>query len=337
MIAVGVDTHKHEHAVCVLDDLGQLVGERTIGASSSDYALLVAWLGAFGSELVVGIEGAGSYGAGLCEYLLAHGIRVVEVARPRRRDRRRGKSDQIDARLAARHVLAGDRLSTPRAGGTRLALQALLGTYRATVRERTRVLNELQALDAIAPLALHERIGAGSGKQLATRVLRLRARPGAAQTERLILELMRDLARRAGDLTRLAERYRRQLDELVRTLDEALLSEPGIGPISAAKLLVCDPRRLKSEAAFARCNGTAPLPASSGQTIRHRLSRGGDRQANNAIHTIALSRAKHDPATRAYLERRISEGKTRREAMRSLKRHLSHSLYHRLITIDLTS
>jgi transposase len=337
MIAVGVDTHKHEHAVCVLDDVGQLIGERTIGASSSDYAQLVAWLGAFGDELVVGIEGAGSYGAVLCEYLLARGIRVVEVARPRQRDRRRGKSDQIDARLAAKHVLAGDGLSTPRAGGTRLALQALLGTYRSTVGERTRVLNELQALHTIAPLALHERIGAGSGKQLAARVLVLRARPGASQTERLILELMRDLARRARDLTTRAERYRGQLNEIVHSLDDALLKEPGVGPISAAKLLVCDPRRLKGEAAFARCNGTAPQPASSGKTIRHRLSRGGDRQANNAIHTIALSRAKHDPATRAYLERRISEGKTRREAMRCLKRQLSRVIYKRLIAIDLTS
>ena len=116
-----------------------------------------------------------------------------------------------------------------------------------------------------------------------------------------------------------------------------MLDEPGVGPISAAKLIACDPARLKDEAAFARCNGTAPKPASSGQTIRHRLDRGGDRQANSAIYTIALNRSIYDARSRAYLERRTSEGKTKREAMRALKRHLSRSLYKRLLTIPLTS
>ncbi len=123
----------------------------------------------------------------------------------------------------------------------------------------------------------------------------------------------------------------------VHSLDTTLLDEPGIGPISAAKLLACDPSRFTHEAAFARCNGTAPLPASSGQTIRHRLNRGGDRQANNAIHTIAIIRAKHQPETRAYLERRISEGKTKREALRALKRHISRDIYKRLTDLPLTS
>ena len=126
-----------------------------------------------------------------------------------------------------------------------------------------------------------------------------------------------------------------ELTELISSLDATLLDEYGVGPISAAKLLVCDPKRLKGEAAFARCNGTAPKPASSGQTIRHRLSR-GDRQANNALHTIARIRGRHNEQTRAYLDRRISEGKTPREAMRALKRHISRSLYRRLITIPLT-
>jgi transposase len=124
---------------------------------------------------------------------------------------------------------------------------------------------------------------------------------------------------------------------LIRSLDTTLLDEPGVGPISAGKLLACDLPRFRSEAAFARCNGTAPQPASSGQTIRYRLSRGGDRQVNNAIHTIALSRSLHHPETRAYLNRRISEGKTKREAMRSLKRHLSRTLYRRLTETPLTS
>lgn len=338
MIALGVDTHKHEHAVCTLNHLGQILGEQTISADRRGYAQLASWIRQLPDAVVVGIEGAGSYGAGLCEYLLAAGICVVEVERPKRADRQRGgKSDQIDALLAAKKVLAHDRLSTPRAGGTRLALQALLVAYRSCVAERTRVLNELQALHMTAPISLRERIGGGTGKQLATRLLKLRNQRGAPTSEQIILEVLRDLARRARDLTTRAETHRAELDRLIRALDHELLEEPGIGPISAAKLLACDPHRLKGEAAFARCNTTAPIAASSGKTIRHRRSRGGDRQANNAIHTTAPSRAQHDPETRAYLQRRIAQGKTPREAMRSLKRHLSRSLYKRLITVPLTS
>jgi transposase len=143
---------------------------------------------------------------------------------------------------------------------------------------------------------------------------------------------MRDLATRSRSLTLDARRYEQELTVLVCSLDERLLQQPGVGPISAAKLLVCDPARFTGEAAFARVNGPAPIPASSGKTIRHRLNRGGDRQTNSAIHTIALSRSLHHPETRAYIDRRISEGKTKREAMRSLKRHLSRTLYKQLTT-----
>jgi transposase len=338
MIAVGVDTHKQEHAICVLDQLGQVIDERTISADRKGYSGLAGWIGRLPEEVVVGIEGAASYGAGLCEHLLGAGISVVEVERPKRAKRRRsGKSDRIDARLAAKQVLAGDGLSTPRCGGIRQAMAALLVAYRSCITERTRVLNELHALHTTAPVELRERLATGSAKQLAPRVLRLRRRGGSLETEQITLDVLRDYAKRAADLTCRADAYKAKLDALIRGLDHELLNEPGIGPISAAKLLVCDPQRLSGEAAFARCNGTAPLPASSGQTNRHRLSRGGDRQANNAIHTIALSRSIHDPDTRAYLDRRIQEGKTKREAMRSLKRHLSRSLYKRLITINLTS
>jgi transposase len=338
MIALGVDTHKHEHAICALDHLGQILAEHRITADPRGYASLADWIGQLADAVVVGIEGAGSYGAGLCEYLLGEKISVVEVERPRRADRRRdGKSDRVDALLAAKRVLAHDRLSAPRAGGTRLALQALLVAYRSCVAERTRALNQLQALHTTAPISLRARIGNGSGKQLATRILKLRHHHNSPLSEQVILEVLRDLARRARDLTTRADSHRAELDRIIRTLDHTLLEEPGIGPISAAKLLACDPHRLKGEAAFARCNGTAPIAASSGKTIRYRLSRGGDRQANNAIHTIALSRARHDPETRAYLQRRISQGKTPREAMRSLKRHLSRILYKRLLAVPLTS
>ena len=157
------------------------------------------------------------------------------------------------------------------------------------------------------------------------------------EAERLIFSVLRDLASRARELELQARAYKGELSRLIGSLDPTLLDEPGIGPISAAKLIVCDPARLKGEAAFARCNGTAPKPASSGQTSRHRLSRGGDRQANNALHTLALSRSIHDERTRAYLERRTGEGKTGREAMRALKRHLSRGLYKRLVSVPLST
>lgn len=318
MIAVGVDTHKHEHVAKALDGLGQVVGGLQIEANLDGYLELLGWLRALDDDVVVGLEGAGSYGAGLCELLLAEGIHVVEVERPRREDRRRGKSDEIDALLAARKVIANEGLSTPRAGGTRQALQALLVAQRSCVSERTRLLNQLQALHTTAPVALRERIGPGNGRALVTRLHRMRARQGAAEAEQLIFAVLRDLSCRARELGSRADAYKRELSRLVCSLDRTLLEEPGVGPISAAKLLAFDPRRLKGEAAFARCNGTAPKPASSGQTIRHRLSRGGDRQANNALHTIARIRARHNEQTRAYLDRRISEGKTPREAMRAL-------------------
>ena len=151
-----------------------------------------------------------------------------------------------------------------------------------------------------------------------------------------MLTVLRDLARRARELDAQAGHYRDEITLLVRELHPRIMDESGVGPISAAKLLVCDPARFHTEAAFARSNGTAPIPASSGQTIRHRLSRGGDRQANNAIHTIAMNRAINHAESRAYLERRISQGKTRKEAKRALKRHISRRLYHRLTDTPLT-
>ena len=337
MIAVGVDSHKDSHVALALNRLGELLGELTINTNPGGYAELTGWARGLGEEVVVGIEGAGSWGAGLCEYLQGEGFVVFEVERPRRSERRAGKSDRLDALTAAKHVLAGEGLSTPRARGARRAIAALLVAHRSCVGERTRLLNQLQALHTTAPLALRQRIGEGNGKQLERRIIAMRARPETTREERVVFEVLRDLARRASALATEDRRYGRELEALIGTLAPTLLAEPGVGPISAAKLIACDPARFKHEAAFARCNGTAPLPASSGKTIRHRLSRGGDRQVNNAIHTIALSRSIHHPESRAYLARRISEGKTSRETMRALKRHLSRHLYKRLIQAPLTT
>jgi transposase len=339
MIAVGVDTHKERHRAAALDELGQLLGEFAFTATAAGYADLQRWAESHGdpNELVFGIEGAGSWGAGLCEHLQHAGHAVVEVERPRRAERRAGKSDRIDALAAAKQVLVGEKVSIPRRRGILSALRALLNARRSTIAERTRLLNQLQALNVTAPVTLRERIGNGTGKQLERRMLSMRSRVTGDVEERAVFGVMRDIAARSRALAAHAKRYEHELAELVRSLDDTLLDEPGIGPISAAKLLACDPTRFKHEAAFARCNGTAPLPASSGKTVRHRLNRGGDRQVNNAIHTIAVIRSKHHPATRAYLDRRISEGKTKREALRALKRHISRDLFKRLADVSLTS
>jgi transposase len=331
MIAVGVDTDKHRHVAVALDALGGVLGELVIAATAAGYGQLVAWLSGLDGEVVVGIEGAGSYGAGVCQHLRDAAVRVVEVERPRRRDRRTGKSDAIDALLAAKRVIAGDGLSTPRAAGTHAALRVRLVAYRSCVEERTRLLNQLQGLHVTAPAALRERIGHGNGARLAGRLARMRDRPDAQLHEQTMLAVLRDLARRARQLDTQASQYRSQITALVRELHPTLMDEPGVDPISAAKLLVLDAARFRNEAAFARGNGTAPQPASSGQTIRHRLSRAGDRQANNAIHTIAMNRAVNHPESRAYLERKTRQGKTHREAMRALKRHISRRMYRRLI------
>ena len=226
MVAVGVDTHKHEHLARALDGLGQLVGGVRITADAAGYLELADWLSELGDDVVVGIEGSGTFGAGLCEFLLAAGIRVVEVERPRREDRRRGKSDEIDALLAARKVLAGDGLSTPRAGGTRQALSALLVAYRSCVGERTRVLNQLQALHTSAPLALRERIGPGNGRKLCARIQRMRARARGPEAERTIFAVLRDLASRARQLEVKARAYKAELSRLIGSLDSGLWRSP---------------------------------------------------------------------------------------------------------------
>src|SRR6266852_9905603 len=205
MIAVGVDTHKHWHVAVALSALGQMLSEISVPATVVGYRRLVAWLAGLDGEVVVGIEGTGSYGAGLCEYLLAAGVSVVEVERTRRRDRRVGKSDPIDALLAAKRVLAEDGVSTPRASGSRSALAALLVAYRSCVEERTRLLNQLQGLLVTAPVALRERVGEGNGHRLAARLVGMRCRPAASLQEHTTLVVLRDLARRAQllDVTRL--------------------------------------------------------------------------------------------------------------------------------------
>src|SRR3954471_21204697 len=213
MIAVGVDTHKERHRAAARDELGQVRGEFAFTATAGGYADLQRWAESHGdpNELVFGIEGAGSWGAGLCEHLQHAGHAVVEVERPRRAERRAGKSDRIDALAAAKQVLVGEKVSIPRRRGILSALRALLNARRSTIAERTRLLNQLQAINVTAPVTLRERIGNGSGKQLERRLLSMRSRVAGDVEERAVFGVMCDLAARSRALAADAKRYEDEL------------------------------------------------------------------------------------------------------------------------------
>jgi transposase len=337
---VGVDTHADSHALAVVDAVSQRTsGVFTIAASRRGYrqALRVACRRAPGRRCWA-LEGSGCYGAGLARFLAERGEQVLEIERPRRQGRHgRLKSDALDAERAARQVLAGLSGAIPRLAAETQALRALLTTRQGAVTACTAAVNELRALIITGPAELRERLQGLSEARLLRACLGLR--PGSSDSERAACALaLRSLARRVRQLRAEADMLERELEQRLRTLAPQLLAQPGVGPISAAAILIAwsRPGRLRSEAAFARLAGTAPIPASSGKTIHHRLDRGGDRQLNRALHTIMLSRQRLDPHTQAYIARRVSEGKTRREAVRSLKRYLARNIYRTLEAIPTT-
>jgi transposase len=332
MIAVGVDTHKERHYATALDPLGQLLGEFSFGATAAGYAELQRWAEDLGDagELVFGIEGAGSWGAGLCEHLRQAGHAVLEVERPRRAERPAGKSDRIDALAAAQHVLVGEKVSTLRSRGIPSALRALLNVRRSTIAERTRLLNQLQALNVTAPVALRERIGDGTGKQLERRIMSLRARAGADVEERAVFASCATSPHAPAHWQ--------------PTQDATSTSSPNWSARSSTRSSTSpgsdrsQPPSCSPPIPLASSTKRPSLAATEPRPYQPRPVRPFDTastaavtaQVDNAIHTIALIRAKHQPETRAYLDRRIKEGKTKREAMRALKRHISRDSFKRL-------
>jgi transposase len=321
-VAIGIDTHRDRHSACALDRQGRLLGEFELSTDPAGYRALEAWAGSFGAPAFA-LEGSGSYGAGLARHLAERGARVYECERPTRRDRRGGKSDRIDAQAAARRLLAGDGLASLRGFGQREQLRVLLLERRSARQAQTAALNQLHALVITAPPALRERLERLRGLTLARRAAALRSpREGFAPS-------LRRLGRRALALAAEVELVDRELARLLQALAPALLAECGVGPVCAAQLIVSsgDPRRMRSEAAFAALAGASPVDASSGRQQRHRLNRGGDRQLNAALYVIALNRKQTHAATRAYYERLLAGGKTKREALRCVKRVLARHFY----------
>jgi transposase len=326
-VAIGVDTHKHTHTAAAFDRLGRQLDTLEIEADAGGYARLLAWAAQLGRPAFA-IEGAASYGAGLARAAAAAGFAVWECGRPQRSHRRRGKSDLVDAALAAQRLLSGNDLSELRGDGAREQLRILLAERRSAEQARTVVLNQLHALLVSAPDPLRQRLAGHSSERLIAACRSLRVH--AASSDSVLRHALRRLARRAQHLVDELAQIDYQLAQILATLAPELTAECGVGPVCAAQLIVSSgtPGRLRSEASFAALAGTSPLPASSGKTIRHRLNRGGDRQLNCALHRIALNRIRHHPETRAYHQRLLERGKTPREARRIIKRALARRFYH---------
>jgi transposase len=328
---VGVDTHRDEHVLAVLAaPAGAVIARQAVEANTRGYREALRFVEQCTSGARAwAVEGTGHYGAGLARFLAGRGETVLEISRTPRAERRlRGKDDALDAVRTARAALASETLALPRCGERREAVRVLLLARRSAVEVRSEALVQLRSVIVTAPDGLREQLRGLPVQRLLERCSRLRGSTAAAPDELATRLVLRSLARRIEAATVEAAELERELLEQVRTLAPQLLDEPGVGPVVAAQLIVAwsHPGRLRSEAAFARLAGVAPIPASSGQTIRHRLSRGGDRQLNRALHTIVLHRRQHDPATKDYIARRIAEGKSRRDATRLLKRYLARHL-----------
>src|SRR5438876_1658368 len=331
---VGVDPHRDSHALAVVHVVtGAVVFEETVVASGGGYANALKLVDRRApGRRAFAVEGTASFGAGLTRFLTGRGEQVLEVGRLRRERRSGGRTDALDAVRAARSVLTRERPRTPRAGGERQALQALVAAREGAVNAKRAGLCQLRDLLITTPEPLRSELRPLTRARLLQRLAATRPGGGRDPELRGSMLALRPIARRVLQLTAEERELAREIEALTRTLAPQLLDQPGIGPRAAAQLVLSwsHPGRITSEAAFARLAGAAPIPASSGQTIRYRLDRSGDRKLNRALHMIFLTRKRSHPATISYIERRLAEGKTRREANRCLKRYLARSLYRLL-------
>jgi len=334
---LGVDTHRDSHSVAILAaDTAIVQGQITIAANERGYRRLLRYAKEHAPKRRAwAIEGTGSYGAGLATFLHDQGEIVLEADRPRRPARRdRAKSDELDAIRAAREALTREHLARPRQRGEREALRVLLATRDSAVRSKRAAISLLKGLLVSAPGSLREGLRSLSTKDQLARAARLRVSPTLNSEQRATIIALRASARRVLALEEEAIELQREIEPIVNGIAPELLAEMGVGPIVAAQIICAYSHngRIRSEAAFAALAGTAPLPASSGQTVRHRLNRSGDRELNRALHTIVLCRMRDDARTRAYTARRQAEGRTTREIKRCLKRYTARHLYRLLNT-----
>lgn len=334
----GIDTHRATHHAVALDGQGSLLGDKEFPASTEGYRDLLEWLGMFGAIERIGVESTGSYGAGLARYLTSQRIRVVEINQPHAHTRLKvGKSDFIDAEAAARKALDG-RLSTQpkRTTGVVEAIRVLRVARESAVKARSVALVQFQDLVTTAPAELRESLASHGTRSNVT--LASSWRPDVARLSdptQATKMALRMIAKRIHALNNEIVVIDEQLSRLVEATAPTLISRVGIGTQHAAQLLVTageNINRLTSEAAFARLCGVAPIPASSGQTHRMRLHRGGDRQANRSLHMIAVCRLRYDQRTIDYMTRRQAEGLSKKDVLRCLKRFIAREVFHDLVT-----
>ena len=331
---VETEVVEDEQIRVAIDRQGVRLGELHTVATTHGYEELERWSRGLGEIHAFGIEGTGSYGAGVARFLTSRGYTVVEVNRPDRSTRyRKGKSDPTDAEMAARAVLAGVADATPKSGEGEVEMIRMLKSAKdSAVKARTQAINQMKALVVTAPAELRETLDGLAAGALVTRCKSFRTGrlDGPLAAARYTL---RSLARRYRQLSKEVLDLEAELDRLTRTAAPALVDGFGIGPDSAATLLIAagsNPDRLHSEAAFASLCGVSPIPASSGKTNRHRLNRGGHRQANAALHRIVIVRLRHDERTQAYMRRRTTEGMSKAEVIRCLKRYVAREVFSTL-------
>jgi transposase len=336
VVYAGVDTHKELHVAAVIDAAEMVLGTGSFSTTRAGYRALLAWAGQYGQLARIGVEGTGSYGAGLARHLAQAGVTVLEVDRPDRSDRRRkGKDDDLDAISAARAALHNRRTSIPKSKtGAVEALRVLRTTRAHAVRERRSALQLLRMTIVAAPDEVRDQVRNLTRMQL-IRVLAA-WRPdvsNAADPVTAHRVALKSLARHYLELTDEISDLEDLITPLVQALAPQLLARTGIAVEIAGQLLVTagdNPERMTSDAGFAMLCGVAPLPASSGMTQRHRLNRGGDRQANRALHLAVICRIRVDPKTQAYVARKTAEGHSKREIIRCLKRYLAREVYYLL-------
>ena len=333
----GVDTHKDVHVAAVIDEVGKILDSASFKTSAKGCRELLSWMQSHGELVKVGVEGTGCYGAGLARLLGADGVEVVEVNRPNRQARRRrGKSDTVDAEAAARAALNGEATVVPKTHGSLVESVRVLRVAFTSARDsRTRVALQIRDLIVTAPDQLRMVLGPLSTAERVARCARFHHTGDVADPVVGTKLALRTLARRYEALSEEMVELTSPLDDLTARANPALRGAKGVGPDVAAILLTAagdNPKRLRNEAAFAALCGVSPIEASSGKTVRHRLNRSGNRQANHALWRIVMVRlSTGDPATKAYVERRTADAKSLREIVRCLKRYVAREVYRHLV------
>ena len=331
----GVDTHLDVHVAAALDPLGTLLGSEPFATTPAGYKQLLGWLEGFGDVGKIGIEGTGSYGAGLARFLRRRGVEVIEVDRQNRQARHRsGKSDPLDAIEAARAALGGRAKGHAKSkDGAVEAIRVLVIAKRSARQARVKALTQMRHLTVPAPDQLRCRLKGLTVPTLVAEGVKLRPGRSTDPVTSATKASISSLAHRIQSLEREIDELDELLAPLLAVTAPDLLALFGVGPDTAAALLVTagdNPERLRSEAAWAHLCGVSPLQASSGKVTRHRLDRGGDRQANSALWCITMVRIAHDPETTAYFERRVKEGRSKPEVIRILKRYIAREVYRHL-------